>query len=112
MISHARAAVWGGGLLLVADAALVMVHHACLHACTESWVFALGRLRFLVHPIAERLYVQIVLAFFDGKERWLHQWTPTDFESARDFAVLHGLGLLEAGFRTSTISGDRRLELA
>ncbi|MGE0651566.1 MAG: hypothetical protein AB7P12_07435 [Alphaproteobacteria bacterium] len=99
-LSYLKAALWGGTVLLALNALLVIAIETCNYfteSCGEH-LAALTRVSRVTHPIAERLYVEIVLAFFDAGNRVLHQWNPTRLEYARDAVVFYGLCLLEAFF--------------
>jgi hypothetical protein len=98
--SYFKAALWGGTTLLAINAVLVIAIETCNYfteSCGEH-LSALTRISRLTHPIAERLYIEIVLAFFDGESRSLHQWNPTPLEAVREAVLFYGLCLFEAFF--------------
>lgn len=55
-------------------------------------VSGLTRISFKLHPIANWAFEAIALAFFGGKDRSFHQWSPT----ALDVLTYYGLCFLEA----------------
>jgi hypothetical protein len=95
-LSYFKAALWGGTILLAVNAVLVVAIETCNYfteSCGEG-LSALTRISFLTHPITERLYREIVLAFFLGESRSLHPWSPSTLE----VIPYYGLHLLEAFF--------------
>ena len=94
---YIRTGLWGGAILVALDAALTAVEYTCLQYC-EQTAPTVGRIRFIAHPIADPLFNALILALFDGEQRFLHVWTPTTVEAIRDAVIYEGFCFLEAFF--------------
>lgn len=109
--SYTKTALLGGAILLAIDAALVVTLETCNYAASvmtpdqydqyahyytmlAGCTFALSRISYVTHPVANTLYVAIVNTFFDARDRFLHSWSPSTLE----VVLYNGLLLSEAFF--------------
>lgn len=92
-----KAALWGGQIFVLIEAALQIAIEACNH--NYFWphcVRTLPRAHFLAHPIANAVFNAAVLAFFDGENRRLYFVSPISAARVDILILFYGLCLTEA----------------
>jgi hypothetical protein len=89
-------ALWGGAIFVALDVAALVVLYVSGNYGSERLAYSIARVCFLVHPIAERLYIILVLVFFDTEKMGLHDWKLTAIESMWNTILYFGLGFVEA----------------